>query len=488
MKTLKISGRKIPFQITASIVLFLLFSVSCAEQSAPPPDILLFIADDMTWRDCEPYGNPDVNTPNIARLAGEGVCFDQMYTSTAMCGPTRQSLYTGIYPVKNGSYPNHSKVYEGTISIVQHFRDIGYRVALIGKQHYAPEDSFPFEYLGGRNSDNGVGQDINLEDAETFLNRDRSQPYLLIVATNQPHSPWNRGNPSQYNPDSLTLAPYMVDTKYTREELVTYYAEITYADSLVGRCMDIVERYGNSNNTLFMFTSEQGSSMPFGKWTCYNVGLKTAFIARWPDKINPGTRNQVLTQYIDVVPTLYEAAGGNPSMLKGNSDGTLSLDGKSFYSALTGDTANIREYAYGVHTTRGINNGSENYPVRTVLNKQYKLIWNLNYQEPFYCSGSRPGNKLYDEWLTESQNDPEAYKHAILYRDRPEFELYNIKSDPFELNNLLDSDTDYSEIKDNLFLELTGWMDQQGDEGISTEWKALSRFKGDTIKWRAFGD
>ena len=88
----------------------------------------------MTSIDCEPYGNPDVKTPNLTQLAKEGLCFDNMNNATAMCGPTRQSLYTGIFPVKNGSYPNHSKVYDNIIGVFHHFKSIGYRVALIGKR------------------------------------------------------------------------------------------------------------------------------------------------------------------------------------------------------------------------------------------------------------------------------------------------------------------------------------------------------------------
>ena len=99
----------------------------------------------MTSIDCEPYGNTDVHTPNLAKLAKEGLTFDNMNNATAMCGPTRQSLYTGLFPVKNGSYPNHAQVYDNIISVVQHFKKIGYRVALIGKQHYAPMANFPFE-------------------------------------------------------------------------------------------------------------------------------------------------------------------------------------------------------------------------------------------------------------------------------------------------------------------------------------------------------
>jgi uncharacterized sulfatase len=451
------------------------------------PDILFFLADDMTSLDCAPYGNPDVRTPNLSRLAKEGLCFDNMNNATAMCGPTRQSLYTGIYPVKNGSYPNHCQVYDNVVSIVQHFTALGYRVALIGKQHYAPAASFPFEYLGGRNSDNGEGLDINLTDAQKWIDKDKTKPYLLIVATNQPHGPWTRGDQSQYEAKKLTIPPYMVDTKQTRESLVKYYAEVTYADSLVGYCMNMVDNGRNKDNTLFLFASEHGSSMPFGKWTCYNMGLKAAFIVRWPKLVKPSTRTDILTQYIDVMPTLYEAAGGNPASLRGDIDKKMPIDGKSFFATLKGKNTAVRNYVYGVHTTRGIKNGSDNYPVRSVQDADYKLIWNLNYRDPFYCSGSRIGNKLYEGWLEKSRGRPEEYAHAVLYRIRPEFELYNIRKDPYELRNLAEEPS-LKKVRNKLFDELGKWMQEQGDKGIQTEMEALQHFKGDTTNWKTSAD
>jgi N-sulfoglucosamine sulfohydrolase len=485
---LTVTSRRVILPILAGLPLMFSFHPEVPESgkekpSYTRPDILLFIADDMTWRDCEPYGNPDVKTPHLKKLAAEGICFDNMYTATAMCGPSRQSLYTGIQPVRNGSYPNHSRVYGDIVSIAHHFKDIGYRVALIGKQHYAPEASFPFEYLGGRNSDDGDGQDINLEDARNYLNKDKSKPYLLIVATNQPHSPWNRGNPDKYQAESLSVAPYMVDTEFTRKQLVSYYAEITYADSLVGYCMDMVEAYGNKDNTLFIFTSEQGHSLPFGKWTCYNTGLKTAFIVRWPKEIKPGTRTSVLAQYVDVLPTLYEASGEDSRQLWGDKKKQMLLDGTSFYNTLTGQETETRKYVYGIQTTRGINGGSANYPVRSIQNHEYKLIWNPNYQAPFYCSGSKPGSRMYEEWLDKTKDDPVRHEQILRYRLKPEFELYNIRKDPFELLNIDGTTEELTETRNLLLADLKNWMNSQGDEGIPTELKALTRFKGDTLKW-----
>jgi N-sulfoglucosamine sulfohydrolase len=462
--------------------------ISCQQNEPQPPDILLFIADDMTWHDCEPYHQPQfqlVHTPHIAKIAAEGIAFDNMFTSTAMCGPSRQQLYTGLFPVNSGSYPNHSRVFDSIVSIATHFKDIGYRVAIIGKQHYGPAESFPFDYLGGRNSDREPGPDILLEDAWEYINRDKSKPYLLIVATNQPHSPWNRGDANRYPPDSVSLPSYMVSTPATRQNISGYYAEITYADSLVGVCLKMVEDYGNRDNTIVAFTSEQGSAFPFGKWTLYNTGLKTAFVMQWPRVIKPGTRTDVLTQYVDVLPTLWQAAGQNPDVLKGNRDGNKEIDGKSFYHILKGEQVEIRQWAYGVHTTRGINMGSDYFPKRSVHNKEYKLIWNENYTSPFYCARSYPGSAMYEEWLVASSGDPGFHQHVVRYRTKPEFELYHLVNDPYEMNNLADIE-DYWPVKELLHAELLRWMERQGDKGMETERVALTRFRGDSLNWKPY--
>jgi uncharacterized sulfatase len=326
------------------------------------PNVLIVIGDDMTWRDCEPYGSPDVKTPNMTKLAAEGMTFDAMFTATAMCAPTRQQLYTGMFPVRNGAYPNHSRVYDGVRSIVHYLSDLGYRVGLTGKKHFNPPESFPFEFLKGRAHDDGKGKDLLFDAAEAFVRRDKSQPYCLLVTSNQPHGPWNRGDASAYAAEKLTVPPHLVDCAETRAELTKYYAEITYLDGQLGRCLDIVDRSGQRNNTIVIFTSEQGASFPSGgKWTCYDTGLKTAFIVRWPEKVEAGVRTGAMTQYVDVVPTLIEAGGGKPEQIEtGRPDAhdDKGLDGKSFLGVLLGKTNEHRDYVYGVHTTRGIIRGS----------------------------------------------------------------------------------------------------------------------------------
>ena len=343
--------------------LFLSNRVIAAKQSSlDQPNIMLVIGDDMAWHDCEPYGSSQVKTPNMQTLADEGMQFDRMFTATAMCAPTRQQLYTGMFPVRNGAYPNHSRVHDGVKSVPHYLKALGYRVGLIGKTHINPRASYPFEFLKGNAS---------FTDSITeFVNRDKDQPYCLIVASNEPHKPWNQGDPELYPPEKIKVPAYYVDNETTRKEMSKYLAEITFLDGQLGDCMNIVGKSGSKDNTIMIFTSEQGAPFPAGgKWTCYDTGLKTAFIVRWPKGVKARSNNKAMVQYVDVVPTLIEAAGGDPKALKtGRPDtkGSEGFDGRSFLSVLEGKSDALRKYVFGVHTTRGIINGSECYPVRSV--------------------------------------------------------------------------------------------------------------------------
>ncbi len=434
------------------------------------PNIVLIMGDDLTFNDIEPYGSTQVRTPNLTALAKESMCFDNMFTSSSVCAPARQQLLTGVYPVRNGAHPNHSVVYDGTRSVAHHLQDLGYETALIGKRHYGPEQSFPFKFLGGRNNDNGEGKDIELEKAEAFVNSTKDKPYFLMVTSNQPHGPLTRGNPSAYPANKIKLNPGFVDTDETRKNLAKYYAEITYLDSCVGVVMNIVKRSGRMDNTVVIFLTEQGSgTLPFAKWTLYDAGLKAGCIIKYPGKIKPGTRNKALTQYVDIVPTLIDIAGGDPTKVNTgvkDANGYTGFDGKSFKNVLLGESNELRDVVFGVQTTRGIINGSNSYPVRSARNKNYLYIHNLQPGNTFQNVIVR--TPLFKSWLSK---DP---VRANFYMNRPEEELYDVVKDPYQLVNLA-ADPSLKKVKDQLKAELAAFMKQQGDKGIATEMDANNR-------------
>lgn len=425
---------------------------------APPPNLVFIIADDCTYRDLGCYGG-QAHTPHIDRLATEGMRFTRCFQAAPMCSPTRHNIYTGLYPVKSGAYPNHTFAKEGTRSVVHYLRPRGYRVALSGKRHISPPSVFPFEYSAENNNP-------DFESIETLFRECKASatPFCLFACSNEPHSPWNKGDKSRYPPEQIRLPAYFVDTPETRQNMSAYLAEITYFDSQVGQCLELLEKHGLTENTLVMVVSEQGSSFPFGKWTCYDTGLQSACVVRWPGQIAAGQVSDAMIEYVDVLPTFMEAAGV---------DRPAVLDGKSFLSVLRGQAQTHKSHVFGLMTTRGINNGSDYYGIRSVRSSRYKYIRNLTPEVTFQNACTQSG--IFKSWLTLAEaGNQEAQQKTSRYQHRPGEELYDLESDPLELHNLA-AEPDLAPIKDELGRQLDRWMRDQGDLGQATELAALER-------------
>lgn len=427
-----------------------------AEQGkASPPNFLFIIADDCTYRDIGCYGG-QAHTPNIDTLARQGMRFTRSFQAAPMCSPTRHNIYTGIYPVKSGAYPNHTFVKAGTRSIVNYLKPLGYRVALSGKTHIQPRSIFSFEYSADKNN-----PDMKVIDQFLGECRQDKTPFCLFACSNEPHSPWNKGDASRYDPAKVTLPPYFVDTPETRRNFSNYLAEITYLDGQVGECLRLLEKHQVSDNTLVIFTSEQGSGFPFAKWTCYDNGLQNALIASWPGKIKPGQVSDAMIEYVDVVPTFVSAAGGKPAKV---------LDGKSYLPVLLGQVKEHKKHVYGLHTTRGIINGNDFFGIRSIRGERYKLIMNLTPEVRFQNACTK--NEVFRSWEEKAKTDADAADKVRRYRHRPGVELFDLNSDPLEWKNLAD-DPKLADIKSDLQARLMAWMKSQGDQGQQTELEAL---------------
>lgn len=421
------------------------------------PNFVFMIADDCTFRDIGCYGG-QAHTPNIDRLAAEGMRFTRCFQAAPMCSPTRHNIYTGLYPVKSGAYPNHTRVDPGTRSVVQYLRLLGYRVAQSGKTHVGPGSVFDWEKIPG-------GKNPQFDQVDAFLAecKDQAEPFCLLLCSNEPHTPWNKGDPSRYPPEEVVLPAYFADTPETRDAMSRYLAEITYYDGQVGEAMRLLDRHGLADDTLLIVVSEQGSSMPFAKWTCYDNGLQSAFLARWPGRIRPGTVNPAMIEYVDLLPTFVEAAGGVPD---------ASLDGRSLLSVFDGKQEH-KQFVFGEMTTRGINQGSDHYGIRSVRSDRFKYIWNFTPEAEFknVCTGS----KEFKSWeVRAAAGDERAGELVRRYRFRPEIELYDVVHDPLEMTNLAGR-SEHAVVQAALRAELNRWMEHCGDEGQATEMKALER-------------
>lgn len=457
MPAIRLARTSLLFAVLLAVAAFPLLTTCAAER----PNVLIILADDCTYNDLPAYGGVNAKTPNLDRLAEQGLTFNSAYLASAMCQPCRAELYTGQYPLTNGCAWNHSASRPTTRSMAHFLSPLGYRVGLAGKVHVKPPKAFPFENVGGfdRSCVRNPTRPHVLDGVTEFITRDQTQPFCLVVALVEPHVPWVMGDPSQYPPKQIKLPPNIADTPLTRDAFSRYLAEITYMDGQVGQLLETLESSGLSDDTLVLFSSEQGSQFPGCKWTNWDTGLHTALIARWPKRVAAGQRTDALVQYADVLPTLLEAAGGE----KGES-----MDGDSFLPVLLGKKSAHREFVYGLH-----NNMPEGpaYPIRTVTDGKFRFIMNLSSEELYiekHLMGLRGegmlNNPYWGTWVWDSANSPRTYRLVTRYMNRPPEQLYHTADDPYELENLA-GEKQYAKQKSRLKKELARWRTAQGDPG-----------------------
>ncbi|MHC4846450.1 MAG: sulfatase family protein [Planctomycetota bacterium] len=420
-----------------------------AELPDDPPNIVLFVSDDHNKRDLGCYGNEVVRSPRIDALAAEGLMMHRMFAMTAMCTPSRSVLYTGLSPAHNGARENHSTVFRGTKTFPHHFKALGYRVALAGKGHVGYDVDFPMEYMP---------YSAGLEPVEEFLADESGQPFFLVVSSEEPHAPHEHG---RFDPEEIPLPPSLVDTPALRRTLAGYYGDIERLDDEVGAVLDLLDRMDLAEDTLFIYTADHGYGL-FAKWSCYDAGLNVPFIARWPGVIPPGSESRAMVGFEDVLPTLLAAAGGEP---------ISALDGTSALHVLLGERDEHREILYATHTNEGTLRGNE-YPIRAVRTATHKYIRNLKPEAAFRNSMTHDidGRQRDDEsqpwgsWKLAAASDEFAARRVQAYRKRPAEELYDLRTDPHEMNNLADDPAQH-DVLVTLRAELDAWLATQ-DQGL----------------------
>ncbi len=430
--------------------------------AAAKPNFLIILADDCTVTDLPLYGGENAKTPNLDRLAKESLVFDKAYVSMAMCQPCRSELYSGQFPLRNGAAWNHSASRPDTKSLPHFLKPLGYRVGLAGKSHVVPQKAFPFDQVPGFD-DNCVRNPTRPHDLAGIRDYMAADPpFCLVVALVEPHVPWVMGDTSAYPPRRLKLPPYLADTAATRENFSRYLAEITYMDSQVGEILDVLEKTGRADDTLVLFSSEQGAQFPGCKWTNWESGVHTALIARWPEKTPVGQRTPALVQYADVTPTLIDLAGGKPDPER--------FDGRSFAGVLRGERDRHREFAYSLH-----NNLPEGpaYPIRSITDGTHRYIRNLKpdalYVEKHVMGPGREHNDYWASWLGANPlNQPKVCKLAARYMTRPKEELYELSGDRHNLRNLASDPTRSGDLQ-RLSAALDAWLENQQDPGAPVD-------------------
>ena len=176
------------------------------EKNNEKPNFIFYLADDQDKLDYGTYGNPNVDTKAVDKLASEGIKFNNFYTGQAICAPTRSQIFTGKYPVKNGCFVNHIGVKPNTETIISYLENEGYEVVLAGKSHVKPNSVFKWsKFLDLIKIGNSKPRYLPISKIENYLSK-VDKPFCLIIASTFPHGPYPNSN--DYNNEDIFKLPY----------------------------------------------------------------------------------------------------------------------------------------------------------------------------------------------------------------------------------------------------------------------------------------
>ena len=325
--------------------------------AADRPNMVFIIADDMAWDDCGPYGHPSIQTPNLARLAREGMRFDNAILTISSCSPSRCSIITGRYPHQTGAEELHWPLPAEQVTFAERLKNAGYWTGAAGKWHLGDAAKIAFNEVrevdtsgfqlptgaagaGGkfRESLEGEAQSGCADWVPLLKARPRDRPFFLWLAALDPHRDFrDEIIPSPHKSGDVRLPPYHPDTPRVRKDYALYYDEIARLDSYVGKVLVELEAQGVAGNTLILFISDNGRAFPRDKTTVYDSGIKTPMIVRWPEHVKEGTIAKGVVSSIDLAPTFLEIGGVaiGPT-----------FQGHSFLSVLNDASHTIREVAF----------------------------------------------------------------------------------------------------------------------------------------------
>jgi len=454
----------IRFSFLILAINYSLFTIHHSFGAQGAPNVLLIVSED-NGQEIGCYGEPYVKTPNLDKLASEGVLFKNAYVAQAGCSQSRAAFLTGLYPHQNGHIGLATwkfRMYdEGTPNMVRSLKEKGYRTGIVGKLHVNPASAFPFDFkeIPKSNFDRKE-QDRYASEAEKFINAGDA-PFFLSVNYPDAHRPFTTqvdGLPK--NPltgdDVEAIAHFGITNQELRQQTADYYNCIMRLDTLIGDLLKVLEDSGKADNTLVFYLGDHGVDMLRGKRTSYEGGTRIPLIARWPGRAQSGVISEELVSLVDLMPTVIEATEAKP---------VANLAGRSLMPLLEGESTQWRPYLF---TEFHIHSAHNYYPQRTVQDERYKLIVNLMPGEinPGY---QFTNNRFFDSLMDTIGAAPKNIRDAYYRMGRPpQYELYDLKTDPHEFDNLAES-SKHSKILKRLSSQLQTWREETNDPMLNPE-------------------
>jgi N-sulfoglucosamine sulfohydrolase len=483
------------------------------------PNILIAISDDQSYLHTSFAGCGFINTPAFDRVAENGIYFTNGIAASPGCAPSRSALVTGRHHWQNEQSGQHAAGWMiEYVPMVDMFENAGYHAGatakgvspfmygesidntILRKGDAAGKKYDKYKYEEGSPGDLRTGNKINTNNYyanfEFFMSeREEGKPFYFWFGCTEPHRAFEKDSWKKQGKKlaDVKVPDFLPDNDIIRGDLLDYAVEIEWFDHHLAKMLNFLDSIGELENTIVIVTSDNGMAFPRAKANTYEYGIHVPFAISFPAKIPSGRVVDDPVGFADIAPTLFE-------MTKVPSEGMLPMSGKSISHILTSERSGIvdpsREYVFSGrerHSSSRWNNLG--YPQRAARSKDFLFIWNLKPERwpagapqsyadaektalnPMY--GIQPnGEHISDQAFTDidgcpsktflvENHDKEDIKlyFELAVKLRPEFELFNIKEDPFCLNNLAGM-SEYSDIEKKHKTALLDELERSNDPRI----------------------
>lgn len=454
------------------ITLLALTASIAANATSSRPNILWITLEDVS-ADLGCYGNDYANTPRIDALATQGLRYSRCWANAGMCAVARATLITGMYPPSTSAQNMRSRVTlpESIKAYSQYFREAGYYCSNHTKTDYnweAPSEAWD-------------SMDANWRQ-HGWNGRSGGQPFFTVINITDTHSSqiywrgeekWKRRYEAlapahRHDPDQAPVPPFYPDTPAFRADIARYYDNLSYADLLVGEILDQLEADGLAEDTIVFLYSDHGRGMPRTKGWCFETSLRVPFIVRMPERFQalspaePGSTIDRLVSFVDFAPTAMELC---------QIDIPDNMQGVPF---LGNSVPPAKPYAFAYRDRM-----DERVDlIRAVTDGRYKYIRNYLPHLPWFHHQTRQYPSTQPSYLIWHQmaNTGELSGDAAIYmaRERPREQLFDLESDPYELNDLAEDPAHAAKLEE-LRRALRDWQDEILDLGFmpESEWSRI---------------
>jgi N-sulfoglucosamine sulfohydrolase len=424
------------------------YLTALGQKNQNPPNIIWLIAEDMS-QDQGCYGNELVKTPTIDKLATEGMRFTNMFTTAAVCAPSRTAIATGMYQTSIGAmhmrYSEELKprLPEGIKTIAFLLKEQGYQTLGIGKDDYLFSlNTNTFEY-------------DNIDDLKI------NKPFFAKVNSHYTHREFDNDFNNPIESSIVKLPPYYPNVRPIREDWAAYLENVQLLDNEVNEILDNFEKRGLLDNTIIFFFSDHGRPFLRAKYWTYDSGIRIPFIVHFPKEMaapkgfQPGVVSHQLLSAIDISATTLALAGVNkPEYMQGR--------------VFLGEQAEKeRDYIFSsIDRISGTH-----FKTRAVRSKKYKYIKNFNNGRSVlectteYARAKYPGYNTVS--ILDTYNKLNEVEKTLVF-PLPVEELYDIEKDPHEINNLAYKE-EFGDVRKKMEAVLTDWIKEIDDKGFQPD-------------------